>query len=438
MRRSTLVRSCLILLLVANCATLWGASAAPAAGPGGPPGRYRVADVATREQRSAIAASGAAIDGVGADWVDITAMPSEVQRIAALGFSARALPAPSDFPPADAAYHNYAEMVAEIQALAAAHPAIMQLFSIGRSYEGRELWAAKVSDHVGTDENEPEALFIGHYHAREHLTVEMLLYILHMLVDDYGTPGHKQITTLVDSREIYLIFDLNPDGGEYDIADGSYQWWRKNRQPNADGSVGTDMNRNHSYRWGGPGSSEYTESETYRGLAPRSTPEVAAIEDFVNSRSIAGVQQLTVAITFHTYGELVLWPYGYTYQDLPDDMQPDDLATFQAIGQAMAASNGYVPQQASALYVTSGDFTDWAYGVHGIFAFTFEMFGGAYDFYPPGDMISEQTARNRAAVLYLLEQADCPYAAAGLAAAHCTNGRIDLPLRMWMPVVGRG
>ncbi|HEX5690930.1 MAG TPA: M14 family metallopeptidase, partial [Roseiflexaceae bacterium] len=387
------------------------------------------------EQRSAIAATGAAIDGVGASWVDITATPRELQRLAALGFDPRALPAPSDFPPADSAYHNYEEMVADIGAVAAAHPSTMGLFSIGRSYEGRELWAAKISDNVQDDEDEPEALFVGHYHAREHLTVEMMLYILHMLADEYGVAGHEQITSLVDSREIYLIFDLNPDGGEHDIATGTYRWWRKNRQPNFDGTIGIDLNRNHGYRWGGLGASEYPDSETYRGPGPRSAPEVAAIEDFVNSRSVAGVQQITVAITFHTYGELVLWPYGYTYQDLPEDMQPDDLATLQTIGGAMAASNGYEPQQASELYITSGDFTDWAYGTHRIFAYTFEMFGGTYQFYPPGSLIATETGRNRDAVLYLLEQAGCPYEAASLATAHCANGRMNPPLRTWLPVV---
>jgi hypothetical protein len=426
------------LLIVILIGGLPHANAAQPARRQPPVGRYRVLGAATREQRSAIAATGAAIDAAGAGWVDVSATPEELRRIGALGFTTRALPQPLDFPAADAAYHSYAEMVSEIEKVAAAHPEIVSLFSIGRSYEGRELWAAKLSDHVGVDEDEPEALFIGHYHAREHLTVEMLLYLLHMLADEYGTPGHAEITDLVDSREVFLVFDLNPDGGEYDISGGEYHMWRKNRQPNADGSIGTDLNRNHGYRWGGDGASDYTASETYRGPAPGSAPEVAAIEAFVNSRVVNGVQQIAVAISFHTYGELVLWPYGYTYADLPDDMRPDDQATLAAIGQAMAATNGYRPQQASDLYITSGDFTDWAYGVHRIFAYTFEMYGGLYGFYPPGTLIAAETARNRAAALYLLHSAGCPYAALGLAAeaARCTDGRVNPPRRVWLPFVG--
>ncbi|HEY3231170.1 MAG TPA: M14 family zinc carboxypeptidase, partial [Roseiflexaceae bacterium] len=134
-----------------------------------PVGRYRVMGVATREQRSAIATTGAAIDAVGDSWVDLTATPEELRRIAALGFTAQPLIQSLDFSPSDAAYHNYAEMTAEVQTIAAAHPSIVKLFSIGRSYEGRDLWAAKISDNVQLDQDEPEALFVGHYHAREHL-----------------------------------------------------------------------------------------------------------------------------------------------------------------------------------------------------------------------------------------------------------------------------
>ncbi len=425
-----------LLVLVLLVALLPGAGAASPAAQTLPMARYRITGAATRQQRSALAAAGVAIDAVGPGWVEVTATPQDLRRIAALGFVAHPLPA--DFPLPDAAYHNYAETVDEIRAVAAAHPAIIQLFSIGHSYEGRQLWAAKISDNVALDEDEPEALFVGHYHAREHLTVEMILYILHMLADEYSVPGHEQITQLVDSREIFLIFDLNPDGGEYDIIGDAYHFWRKNRQPNADGSTGTDPNRNHSYRWGGDGSSDVPGSDVYHGPAPASAPEVAAIESFVNSRVVGGAQQISVAITFHTYGELVLWPYGYTYDDLPEDMRPDDHAVLVAMGQAMAATNGYTPQQSSDLYTTSGDFTDWAYGVHRIFAYTFEMYptdSSSFGFYPPGSAIAAQIARNRAAVLYLLTEAGCPYDVIGAAATYCTSGRINAPRRTWLPIM---
>jgi hypothetical protein len=405
----------------------------------GAPQRYLIGDVYTREQRSAIGATGAEIEAVEPGQVIVVATPGERRRIAELGFRPQPAPRPADFPIADAAYHNYAEMVADVQAVAAAHPAIISLFSIGTSYDGRDLLAAKISDNVGLDEDEPEALFVGMYHAREHLTVEMMLYTLHLLADNYGAAGQEQITGVVDSREIYLIFALNPDGGEFDIASGSYQYWRKNRQPNVGSAfVGTDLNRNHSYKWGCcGGSSTNPASETYHGVASTSTPEVAAMERFVNSRVIGGRQQIAVAISFHTYGELILWPYGYTFDDLPPDMWPDDHAAFVALGRAMAASNGYEPMQSSSLYTTDGDFIDWAYGRHRIFAFTFEMYPSSFGgegFYPSASVIGAQTERNRSAVLYLLENAACPYAVAGKAAARCTNGRSNPPHWVYLPL----
>src|SRR5262249_8708683 len=139
--------------------------------------RYRVVGVRTREQRSAIVATGAAIEAVAPDHVIVTATPEQRRQMAALGFLLQPAQPPTHFPPADAGYHNYDEMVAEIQATAPAHPSIVQLFSIGTSYEGRDLLAAKISDNAAQDEDEPEALFVGLYHAREHLTLEMLLYI---------------------------------------------------------------------------------------------------------------------------------------------------------------------------------------------------------------------------------------------------------------------
>jgi carboxypeptidase T len=306
----------------------------------------------------------------------------------------------------------------EILAVANAHPDIVSRFTIGLSYEGRELWAVKISDNVTVDEDEPEVLFIGQHHAREHITVEMTLYILHLLADNYG--ADPQITDLVNSREIYIVFTANPDGSEYDIATGSYRSWRKNRQPNP-GSfyVGTDLNRNYGYKWGCcGGSSGFPSSATYRGASAFSAPETQRIRDFVDSRVVGGKQQIKTAITFHSYGELVLWPYGYTYTDVPSDMTQDDHDVFVAMGQAMAQSNGYTAQQASDLYITDGTTDDWAYGVHKIFMYTFEM--GSTTFYPPGSQIAALTSVNDAAVRYIIQQADCPYRVIGKEGQYCS------------------
>ena len=141
---------------------------------------FYIADVFDVETRSAIAATGALIVEVGHDYVLVEATPREKKAIERRIGRTIAKPTleqavPLAFPPADSNYHDYAEMVAEIQQAAADHPSIFSLFSIGSSYEGRTIWAGKISDNVATDENEPEVLFTHHQHAREHLTVEMAL-----------------------------------------------------------------------------------------------------------------------------------------------------------------------------------------------------------------------------------------------------------------------
>jgi len=386
-------------------------------------GIYRISNVADVRARSAIAQTGANIFEVGRGYVLVEATKSEAGDLTNLGFQLEPfqMPRANLFPAADSAYHDYAEMVAELQQAAFDHPAILSLSSLGLAYEGRTLWVVKISDNVGTDEDEPEVLFTHHQHAREHLTVEMGLYTLKMLTDEYGVD--PQITSLVDNREIWLVFDANPDGGEFDIATGSYASWRKNRQPNAGTSaIGTDLNRNWGYRWGCcGGSSSSPSSTTYRGPAAFSAPETQVLRDFVDSRVIGGKQQITSHIDFHTYGELVMWPYGYTGTDVPADMTQDDHDVFVAIGQTMAASNGYTPQQLYDLYVTDGTINDWLYGVHRIFTYTFEMYpvSSSPGFYPPDEVIPTETVRNRAAVLYLLDKAACPYAVIGKQAQYC-------------------
>ncbi|MFI1977359.1 M14 family metallopeptidase [Streptomyces wedmorensis] len=398
--------------------------------------QYEVAGPATPAARTALAATGVSIDEVDARSVVVSANTVQLANLKALGYKPVALPGPPDrgtagaktagpldFPSADAKYHNYAEANAEIDQRLAAYPSIMRKQVIGKSYQGRDIVAIKISDNVATDENEPEVLFTHHQHAREHLTVEMALYLLRELGAGYGTD--TRITNAVNGREIWIVPDLNPDGGEYDIASGSYRSWRKNRQPNSGSSyIGTDTNRNWNYKWGCcGGSSGSKSSETYRGTAPESAPEVKVVADFVRSRVVGGKQQITAAIDFHTYSELVLWPFGWTSADTTTGMTKDDRDAFATVGGKMAASNGYTPEQSSDLYITDGSIDDYLWGAHRIFGYTFEMYptssfnGG---FYPPDEVIERETSRNRDAVLQLLENADCMYRSIGKQAQYCT------------------
>ncbi len=329
-----------------------------------------------------------------------------------------------NYPSYDSRYHSNAEMVAEIHAAEAAFPDLVDVMSIGKSSQGRDIWVAKVSDNVGVDENEPEILVDALHHARERLSLEQALYLLQTLTGDYATD--EAVRSVVDGGETWIIFSVNPDGHVYDLSGAPYRLWRKNRQPTPRSTyVGTDLNRNYDYHWGCcGGSSGNPAAWNYRGPRAFSAPETRVVRDFVNSRVVAGQQQIRVHVTLHTNGQQVLWPYGYTKTNVPADMTVDDQRTFVALGRAMAARNGYRAMQSSDLYVTDGDQIDWMYGRHRIFSFTWELYpseqsSAAKDHYSPDEIIARETARNRSALLYTLRVADCPYAVIGKARANC-------------------
>ncbi|MFF8725241.1 M14 family metallopeptidase [Streptomyces sp. NPDC015171] len=433
-RRTAALGALLALALaapVSATATRAGAEGAVRAAPAGDGvQQYEIHQRTNAVSRTALQAAGVTVDEADEETVVVSGRAEQIRELRRLGYDAQPLGAAPrragtrlyDFPSADSKYHNYAEANAEIDQRIAAYPGIMSKRVIGKSYQGRDIVAIKVSDNVGSDEDEPEVLFTAHQHAREHLTVEMALYLLRELGAGYGSD--PRITNIVDGREIWIVPDLNPDGGEYDIASGSYRSWRKNRQPNSGSSyVGTDLNRNWDYKWGCcGGSSGSKSSETYRGAAAESAPEVKVVADFVRSRVVGGKQQIKAGIDFHTYAELVLWPFGWTYSDTATGMTADDAAAFKAVGQKMAASNGYTPEQSSDLYITDGSIDDYLWGTQKIFDYTFEMYPASASkggFYPPDEVIERETSRNKDAVLQLLENADCMYRSIGKAAQYC-------------------
>ncbi|MDX3644277.1 M14 family metallopeptidase [Streptomyces sp. MB09-02B] len=396
--------------------------------------QYEVHMHSDTKSRTALQRAGVTVDDADDHSVFISGRADQVKKLKQQGYEVTPLGAAPDrsngegdvrlfdFPSADSRYHNYAEMTNEINSVVSANSSIASQRVIGTTYQGRNIVAIKISDNVGTDEAEPEVLFTHHQHAREHLTVEMALYLLNELTSDYGTDS--RVTNMVNNREIWIIPDINPDGGEYDVATGTYRSWRKNRQPNSGSSaVGTDLNRNWNYRWGCcGGSSGSTSSDTYRGAAAESAPEVKVVANFVRSRVVGGVQQIKTGIDFHTFSELVLWPFGYTTANTTTGMTADDRNAFATVGGKMAASNGYTPEQSSDLYITDGSIDDWLWGNQKIFGYTFEMYPGSAGgggFYPPDEVIARETARNRDAVLQLLENSDCMYRSIGKEAQYC-------------------
>jgi len=306
-------------------------------------------------------------------------------------------------------YHTYDEMISELTALAAAYPSIAELDTMGTSIEGRYLFVLKISDNVSLDEDEPEVLVMGLHHARELMTVEVTLHLINHLLSNYGSD--PLATQLVDGREIWIAPMINPDGHVYvqnNHSDAWWDWWRKNRRDNGDGTFGVDLNRNYGYMWGydNVGSSGTTSSELYRGTAPFSEPETQAVRDFCIGR------EFTLSLSYHTYGELILYPWGY------DDFYTDDHELFSVLADSMNAGLGYTAERGYDLYPTNGDTDDWTYGEtiekNRIFGYTVEM--NTYEeggFGPPDDLIAPTCEKLLPLNLTLLRLADDPEAVLG-------------------------
>ena len=265
------------------------------------------------------------------------------------------------------------------------------------TYEGRPVEGIEITTNADNiRDGKPVFLQMGAHHAREWPSAEHAMEWAVNLVNGYRS-GNERVRGLVRRVRTIVIPVVNPDGfeasreagealGHGNGADGSFlttfptapqEYRRKNcRLPDNSPqgncavqpglgiqSTGVDINRNYGAFWGGPGNSDVPADEDYRGPGPFSEPETRDIRWLVSHR------QVTVLITNHTFSNLVLRPPGLQSQPNP----PDD-AALTALGNAMAAENGYLSQRGYELYDTSGTTEDWSYNATGGYGYTFEIY----------------------------------------------------------------
>jgi len=272
-------------------------------------------------------------------------------------------------------YYTFAEVVSVMDQIHAAFPALTTAkFSIGTTIQGRTLWAMKVSDNPGVDENEPEVRIDAMHHAREPESMQVSLWVLLALLERYGTDPLS--TYLVNEREVWFIPCVNPDGYVYNQTTNPLGGglWRKNRRANAGGSFGVDLNRNYSVQWGfdDVGSSPSQSNETYRGTGPASEPEIAAMQAFIASRNFATM------VSAHTYSDLWLWPWGYIAAAPPNN------AEYTEIGALCTLETNWLAGPAGAvLYLANGVTDDYDHATKGTIAFTPEIGNDNDGFWPP-------------------------------------------------------
>jgi carboxypeptidase T len=308
---------------------------------------------------------------VKADHLVLQADEAQAARLEAMGYGVEQVqmlePYLSTFATDAAAtgYHSAASLEEDLRRLAEEHPEIAELHEIGRSVEGRPLWALRLGERRDSSR---KVAFLGCHHAREWLAVEVpYLLAEHLLENSSSDPVQRWL----QQGEVWVAPMVNPDGHEYTRID--YRLWRKNRRPNRDGSVGVDPNRNYGYMWGSLDintSSHVPSDQTYVGPRAFSEPEVRAVRDLVARERFSGV------LSYHSYSQLILYPWGYTSEPIEDQ---NDFAEHRDLAQDMEQlirkvhGKTYVAQQSSELYPTAGDTTDWTYGEYDAVSFTIEL-----------------------------------------------------------------
>lgn len=317
-------------------------------------------------------------------------------------------------------YRNMNDAINEMSWFDSAFPDICRMYNLSDMFrypngssrytgEGRTFWGLKISDNPSVNESdEPEVLYISMTHAREWISLETLMYYINYLLRNYGF--NSTVNDVVNKTEMWFIPIVNPDGFQESIDRDDYNnsfglaGWRKNKNESngIDGfqnygsafGDGVDPNRNFGYMWGGPGAGTDPEEPTYRGSGPFSEPETQLIRDFAESRNFSS------GLSFHSYSQVNLFPWGHT-SDLPPDY-----SMMNKIATRMSDFNGYIPIQGSTLYPTNGDFTDYMYGTFGIPAFTIEL---DTVFIPPVSRIANNTLPNLEVSFLLARIAEDPY-----------------------------
>ncbi len=276
-------------------------------------------------------------------------------------------------------YKTYEQINAYLDTLAALRPDIATIFTAGTSIEGRAIKGIQITG-AAPGPGVRGVLYNGCQHSREWVASMATTYIADQLIRRYSSD--PAITQLVDSAILYVVPVVNVDGFVYTWT--TNRMWRKNRRNNGNGTFGIDLNRNWSVEWGGVGSSGDPGSDIYRGTAPFSEPETAAMRDFLLARP-----WVERHVDIHSYSQYVLYPWAFTNQSTIEGAAFPNFA--QTIASAIRGVHNvtYQPGQwYSRLYPSSGVMQDYTYAERAAWGFTFELRDtGQFGFILPREQI---------------------------------------------------
>jgi carboxypeptidase T len=266
-------------------------------------------------------------------------------------------PVPSNFTLGSmGGFFTLAEIYEELDSMRARFPQLVsQRQTIGSftTHQGRSLYYIKLSDNPDVNEAEPKIYYQSLVHAREPMGMQQLFFYMWYLLENYSTD--PEIQYMLDHCEMYFVPCGNPDGYEYNRqtqpAGGGL--WRKNRRNNGS-SYGVDLNRNFGYMWGydNVGSSPTAGDETYRGPSAFSEPETQAIKSLCES------VQPVLLLDYHTYSDVLLFPWGYINQICPDSNLYDVYSSYLISENKFAYGTAFQ----TIGYNANGGSIDWYYG----------------------------------------------------------------------------
>lgn len=311
-------------------------------------------------------------------------------------------------------YRTVEETYVSAQGLVTQYPNLASWSSFGSSWlkskgrGGYDMNVLKLTNKSVTG-TKPRLLITASIHAREYTPAELTTRFAEYLLANYGKDA--DVTWMLDSQEVWLVLQSNPDGRKKAEAGAS---WRKNvndTQACSNGLYGVDLNRNFTFSWNRGGSSTDPCNETYMGTAAASEIETQNLQNLIksafadnrgpNRTDAAPADTSGVYLDVHSYSQLVLWPWGDTNTAAANG------TALQSLGRKLAYFNGYTPEQSIGLYPTSGTTLDYGYGELGVASYTIEL-GSAF-FEPCSTFTGTTLPKNQAALLYALRVARQPY-----------------------------
>lgn len=263
-------------------------------------------------------------------------------------------------------YLRYSDMLILMEQLRTNHPTLVSRQQIGTSVQSRPVWAYRFGYRRPGQTNKPAIVVSGLTHAREWITGSSMLWIAHEL----ALRGRKDryYQNALGVADVLVIPCLNPDGYEFTFTNN--RMWRKNRRTFTN-ATGVDLNRNFPTGWGGSGSSGNPSSDTYRGTSAASEPETSGYVNFMTN-----LPNLKSVIDYHSYSQLVLYPWAYTTNPLP----AADRTRHETVGQAMRTAilnAGFFPftvgQTSTTLYLAAGSSKDHWKSTRNALAYTVEL-----------------------------------------------------------------